>query len=174
MATLIYRRFALKQLNYKFLFTSIDGGGRINPVSSRSTLHLSLLAWINVNFFLAHKKSDFVFDNSCNFFCLGVSNTIEELTKVTFTYYGTSVYNLHEIMKTDGVDEVTCDEIMQQNSAAQNCEEFWNCLPTLFYLCINSERKFFKSIEMAPIEKTRTFSTDCVDLSGRKKSVLKR
>jgi len=97
----------------------------------------------------------------------------QELSKITFTYYGISPTHLMDVLRLDGM-ELASNDIMKQNLSREMCSEFWKDLPTLMHLCAQQRSgTTWDSLEVSE-GKEAPVKDDYINLSGRQRSVLKR
>nr|XP_026696575.1 uncharacterized protein LOC100180673 isoform X3 [Ciona intestinalis] len=61
----------------------------------------------------------------------------EEMSKITFTYYGTSIDQLYDVLKRESLCDVTVEEIRRQNVTKEE-QDIARQLPTLQKLCKKS------------------------------------
>ena len=118
-------------------------------------------------FFAAAYEVDKIFPG------IGKNDTSQELSKISFTYYGISPSHLEDVLHFDGLEDVTYEEIVKQNPSAQIRFDFWKALPMLVHLCMQSDENGCDNFDVVE-ERNTPITDDYVDFSGRSRTVRKR
>ena len=101
------------------------------------------------------------------------NDIMQELSKITFTYYGTSPAHLLEVLRLDGVELSCSDAIQKQDPNAEKRCKFWSSLPSLIDICFSGSDRVKQNYKIVPNRKF-PIRDKWVGTTGRRRSVYKR